>query len=157
MEKSGKTGGGMPFTRVNGVPVVGSTRNRAGCRSAVGRRQVFRERIAQEAQAVRIRGNSGSGTNHPAVVQTISDAETRKDRAPAHVVTGVLRQAAHAAHDHVGCLRQGRIQAIDTRMIAIRRRIELVAESVGDGQLGSRLPLILRVDGNTPSSAENWD
>ena len=51
------------------------------------------------------------------------------------------------ADNHIRRLRQGRIQPVDTSVIAIRRRIEFVTQSIGDGQLGGSFELILCVPG----------
>ena len=73
-------------------------------------------------------------------VHAIGEAEARSDTAPSNIDACVLGVAADAADFDVGGLRQGGIEAEDARVVAVGRRIELVANAVVERELGSRGP-----------------
>src|ERR1700722_11392467 len=87
----------------------GISRDCVGCRSHIRRREIDRELVTEEAHAARIFGNACARAYNSAIVDAVSDSETRRQYAPARVNAGAFGLAIDAARYNVGALRQRRI------------------------------------------------
>ncbi len=126
--------------------VVRIDRNGVGSSADVGGDENHGVGVAEEAQVLRVRGDAEAGTDDEFVVDTVDGSDTGNDLAPAYIDAGAFCVTAEAADDDVGTLREVGIETEDAGLIAVGNWVVLVPGTIGEGELGSDIPLVLRVD-----------